>query len=935
MRYFKARSFFSLAFMASCAVICVTATYGLWTSFVSAQETPVVAPQIPDAGSRGPSGDVKRGPTAEQIAAFEREQGAPIDAFNQQSVEPPAIPEPETIPDDIKKLVPEKELIDLYCAMTKWKSGDFYLAMDALKKNLVPAIEQARTMGVDLSAPDVDSMKAEGTKRINAICNAKTIADAEQQAKDFAQWGRESSLTSMQGIRGDMETKMKGLGDGIREKVTTQLMPFIDELTAQVEPEIRAQAEAFAQEYIDGLDKGPGAVPPTEAQVTAYIESRLQPIIAAKQTELEAKVKDKANEIVAPEKKKLEDIGKLFEGMDKKINDAIKAGAGRYDAEKKKAIALRHGLMVKVLDANIAEAVKHLEANATDIDNARKANPSVKSVADMKAELLQDKKDVVAKMDQAMNNDDEQGVMNAITEFGDKWQKVQQQAQDAAAQSVTEICATATPEFASAKQQLAPGIQQIQDLLAQCAGGTDPDCVQVNAISDRLTTVSAKMTDMSREMDLAVSLCQSGSADPNELIALLQKIQQDGQDAQVYSDALDAEKNKIVVNSVKSACQDALPQLQAARVELQNNDLVVLKNKLSRCAGKTDIACTNVNALSGKIAEFQAQADAFIAKIDQANALCKNSKTDADFEKVFSTLSDLNQEGNALRLLATDLKAEQAKGSEDQCRIAIEQMGNARVKAADGIKQMNDARASICGANAKTTCSKMQPLSAQIANLTTLSTSLVNTTRLVDADCKKPFAATHDADLTKHLNDIEQISVSLQQAVDTLKRDADKLKQGGGGIWIEAEDDTSNYTVPVNVRPARNSKEAGPSWRPPYFGSGDWYLAAKGEWLGYPFKAPIAGTYNVWIRDYVDKYQARGIRRIIVSFDGKTYGTFPETTVPSPGDKGAFGWHKVGSGVFLTAGEHALKITKEDTTRGAAILDAYYLTTGDDIPPEK
>ncbi len=158
----------------------------------------------------------------------------------------------------------------------------------------------------------------------------------------------------------------------------------------------------------------------------------------------------------------------------------------------------------------------------------------------------------------------------------------------------------------------------------------------------------------------------------------------------------------------------------------------------------------------------------------------------------------------------------------------------------------------------------------------------------------------------------------------------------GAGVLIEAENENASYILPAAKRPAVNTKEVKPSWRPPYSGTGDWYLAAQGEWLSYDFTVVAQdGTYNVWVRDYVDKFQPKGVRRIVISFDGATYGTFAEVDKPTSSAKGDFGWHKVGDGVVLAAGNHTMKVMKEATTRGAAILDAFYLTTGDEAPVEK
>ena len=155
-------------------------------------------------------------------------------------------------------------------------------------------------------------------------------------------------------------------------------------------------------------------------------------------------------------------------------------------------------------------------------------------------------------------------------------------------------------------------------------------------------------------------------------------------------------------------------------------------------------------------------------------------------------------------------------------------------------------------------------------------------------------------------------------------------------ILIEAENETESSIRPLSERPARNTKEIRPAWRPPYSGTGNWYLAVGGEFLRYQFNVNRGGMYYVWVRDYVDRFQPKGVRRISVEFDGRAYGTFSEVDVPAPGDKGAFGWHRVGNGVNLTTGTHTMKVTKEATTAGAALLDAFYLTTDpNDKPAEK
>lgn len=156
------------------------------------------------------------------------------------------------------------------------------------------------------------------------------------------------------------------------------------------------------------------------------------------------------------------------------------------------------------------------------------------------------------------------------------------------------------------------------------------------------------------------------------------------------------------------------------------------------------------------------------------------------------------------------------------------------------------------------------------------------------------------------------------------------------GILIEAENETESGIRPLSERPAPNMKEINPPWRPAYSGFGDWYLASGGEFLKYRVQIPMDALYQVWVRDYVDRFQPKGVRRIIVEWDGRIYGTFAEVDKDALGDRGVFGWHRIGNGVHLTAGEHTLKVTKEATTAGAAIIDAFYLTADpNDRPSEK
>jgi len=53
--------------------------------------------------------------------------GAPPAAFDHGGPPPVDTEEIRSMPEDVKQYASDQELVAIYCAMTKWKSGDFFL----------------------------------------------------------------------------------------------------------------------------------------------------------------------------------------------------------------------------------------------------------------------------------------------------------------------------------------------------------------------------------------------------------------------------------------------------------------------------------------------------------------------------------------------------------------------------------------------------------------------------------------------------------------------------------------------------------------------------------------------------------------------------------------------------------------------------------------
>ena len=145
------------------------------------------------------------------------------------------------------------------------------------------------------------------------------------------------------------------------------------------------------------------------------------------------------------------------------------------------------------------------------------------------------------------------------------------------------------------------------------------------------------------------------------------------------------------------------------------------------------------------------------------------------------------------------------------------------------------------------------------------------------------------------------------------------------GITIEAEDELSANVISTKGSWQWRSRELS---NLPHSGKGYWYLSRGGDWLLYVFNVPSDGTYKLWVKDLNDRKHPHEARTILVNIDSGREFRVPANT--SPGSYG-WGWHLIGT-VYLTKGKHIMKVVKESTTSAAAVLDAFYVTQGEEQP---
>lgn len=876
-------------------------------------------------------------------AQFENEFGVPPEAYAEHKPQKPQIEKPGTVPEEVKKYLTDAEIIPIYCAMAKWKTGMFFSAMNSLKANLAPKMEQARNvLGIQMSVPNFDDITAEGQKKLDSICSSKTVADAEKITQEFSVWGEELDAKYISAFMKEFENKMREKGDELKKKIEESIQPIIDEESKKMEPEIDAEARAMASTFKFTKQ-------PTEAEIAsmrAQIEEKLKPIIESKKQQITQKVQSRVEEIQKGEAGKFIELGKMFDGVDAKIQLEMNAGLAEYDKYKKEAFDLRKEVVIKILDKNLAEGLKQLDAAEKDIENARKDDPTIKSVASIKAELQADRQVLMTQLDAALEAGDENAFQNAINNFKVKWENMRREGERAMQQSVSTICTTALAKFQGAKGQMQANMSNVKNLQSRCEGSVSDDCLKINQFSGRFETLNSKMSDLLAGMDMAENMCKDESrADIQTLISLMRKIQSDGEDLKVFGEALEAEKSKTIAASAGEACGKIVSQLDSYKRETSWNDLSTLKNNLEKCKGKTSEDCDLINKTRPKYETLNKEIADFSASHNSIINFCANPKEE-DFEKIISSFYVVKEKGEAMKLMAKELYEEQAITMSERavCKAVLPQTEGVRAEISVGLKKISDTQ-SNCSGKKDEKCLAIAKLQPQFNEIKKRSEALLAKFTITKQACDKATANKPSSDFLRAVESEDLKGEGL--AIKKLIKELEALQSsaslfGKGGVKIEAEDEVAKSLLPKTAD-WHSRKEVNPSWRPPYFGTGAWYLSRGKESISNRVELPISAHYYIWVRDYVDNFQPKGIRKVTYYINGNKIGTFPEISLAELSSqgrqidpaKGTFGWHKIAGPIRISGGGNIFKAEKEATTAGAAILDAFYFTTDpNDIPPE-
>ncbi len=873
------------------------------------------------------------GPEASEITKLEHVLGAPLESYDGISPFTPQFEGPGAVPAGLKGMVPDSDLVAVQCALTNWKSGEFYRAMDAIKTIVYPVVAKSRSVvRLDARLPNTDAPKTEMKKRAAAICAAQDSDTAARLIADASRWAAQESQ-AFGDLRRELESALKIKGDELRQMVSVQLKDFSVEERARFGAAVSERAKSLSDDANGAVADGSGGA--MTASRSGF-DVQLADFVQEQSAALRASVDAKAAESVGKDGARFVQVAETVRVMGQKVDDYIMAGEAEYGVYRRAAFRLRTDLALKLFDRGAADALGKLAKIKDELAAAKLADSAVLSYDDAVQELAKSRTAIQTAGYAAAETGDENALQNALNGFREKWALDQSRASAAAGGSADRDCPAVLRQVTAAKGRLDAQASQIDGVIGRCRGSSDAACVAVAPHLARLGQIRQKTADLEATMTAVERVCAApSSADAGRLTELLDRLQSDGGTLRKMGQALEADRVMATTTSVEAVCAAGVAQLEAAENVLFREDLPELKGNLKACANDGEAICPSVSSTGEDVADLERRARVFSSGVDRLRGLCRRDGGNIDLESVDSALRLLIDYGGALAVHADRLRSVQTeqRSALAYCRSATAELDSERVEIAAVLTQIRGLIGE-CKGKKDSRCAFVGSSTAP-DRLEGDAAAALSEMASVAARCAAASALPPGPDLISSVRLVRDGSERFIADAAAFRRQAEDA-EASAGFRLEAE-----MAKKFNVRQGvvdPMAREAYPGWRPPTFGDGDWYLGRGGDYLEYEITPRESGRYWLWVRDYSSAFSEQwGGRQIAVEFDGRALGLFAENTEgrSAPYPKGAFRWQRLGA-VDLTAGKHTMRVTKTATTSAAAILDAFWFTTdGQAVPPEK
>ena len=142
--------------------------------------------------------------------------------------------------EEIKKTIPQKDLLELYCLETKARTGEFFAALFAVESILTPVSNDLKLIGIEAEIPDIHSYTSEAFNKLEVVCSADNFNEAQAATRDLRSFG-EKVRKELMDLKYNLARRLKAKGEEFRketeEKVKKEVEQWVQEEKAKIEEE--------------------------------------------------------------------------------------------------------------------------------------------------------------------------------------------------------------------------------------------------------------------------------------------------------------------------------------------------------------------------------------------------------------------------------------------------------------------------------------------------------------------------------------------------------------------------------------------------------------------------------------------------------------------------------------------------------------------------
>ena len=440
----------------------------------------------------------------------------------------------QTIPklsNDVLNVVPQSDLIEVVCLKTKYHSGEFFAALDALEEIVVPAIDELKQVGLEVDSFSVAEYRSGAEAKLNAVCSASSYQEAVTAVfnlQSYTQGIRET----LKGPNSQIGQQLKQQGQEIKDKIEKELDTWAEGAAEDVARRVEERTAEYASQLQMQLERDVAAIgfrDPSAAN--SYVQSELakhrqmteaqiEIFKIEEAAKMEQEADQRASEIIGYDVDSFKELAEKMENIEAEIYTAIASKVASYEIYNLQAMAKQKEIIMLVLDQKIEEAAAQIREQADLLEEAKLNDPSVKSAQEYINLLNQDKITLASQIEAAVNAGSQTGIETAVNEIKNKWLKIRQDLEQdlAKRQSPRQICSQVVPQIERGQSQIEKAILEMDSAMlemqqkkSECELSSKPICEIVENIYNQTQAAKTEAQTMLDSMTKASTLCQNPS----------------------------------------------------------------------------------------------------------------------------------------------------------------------------------------------------------------------------------------------------------------------------------------------------------------------------------------------------------------------------------------------------------------------------------------